>query len=226
MNKQTGNMYPWVTHTWNPIRGECPHGCEYCYMRRFKVGKLRLEKKEFKTNLGSENVIFVGSSIDMFAWDVPTEWIGDTLEYCSKFDNTYLFQTKNPQRLYWFIHEWMKWYEIDIKNMIIGTTIETTSQIPISKAPIPVRRYRAFKKINWKRKMVSIEPIIDFNLPRMVKWMTRIAPEFVSIGADSKGTKLNEPTPDKLANLITDLEKITEVRQKKNLKRLLNGKEA
>ena len=27
-------MYPWVTHTWNPLAGRCKHDCNYCYMKR------------------------------------------------------------------------------------------------------------------------------------------------------------------------------------------------
>ena len=30
LNRQKGNMYPWITHTWNPIKGKCPHDCTYC----------------------------------------------------------------------------------------------------------------------------------------------------------------------------------------------------
>ena len=31
LNVAKGNMYEFVTHTWNPIKGICPHGCKYCY---------------------------------------------------------------------------------------------------------------------------------------------------------------------------------------------------
>ena len=58
MNKQKGNMYGFVTHTWNPIRGECPHDCKYCYMKKWgKQKPLRLVEKELKTDLGSGNFI-------------------------------------------------------------------------------------------------------------------------------------------------------------------------
>ena len=94
LNKQSGNMYPFVTHTWNPIRGRCPHQCYYCYMKHFKVGNLRLEEKELQINLGNSNFIFVGSSTDMWAADVASEWIRRVLEHTNKYNNTYLFQTK------------------------------------------------------------------------------------------------------------------------------------
>lgn len=25
LNKAKGNMYEFITHTWNPIKGKCPH---------------------------------------------------------------------------------------------------------------------------------------------------------------------------------------------------------
>ena len=66
LNKQKGNMYGFVTHTWNAIKGKCPHDCEYCYMKVFPQGELRLDEKEFKTDLGRNNIVFVGSSLAFF----------------------------------------------------------------------------------------------------------------------------------------------------------------
>ena len=48
LNKQSGNMYSWVTHTWNVVKGKCPHGCIYCYMKRFPQRPLRFDEKELK----------------------------------------------------------------------------------------------------------------------------------------------------------------------------------
>ena len=65
-----GNMYEFVSHTWNPIKGKCYHGCSYCYMDKLspKRGEARLDAGELANAcLGSGNFIFVGSSIDMFA---------------------------------------------------------------------------------------------------------------------------------------------------------------
>ena len=99
LNKQRGNMYPWCDFTWNPIKGKCPHECVYCYMNRFPQGELRLDEKCLKDNLGEDNTIFVGSSMDMFAWSILPDWILKVLNHCNKYpDNTYLFQSKNPYR--------------------------------------------------------------------------------------------------------------------------------
>ena len=68
---------------------------------------------------------------------------------------------------------------------------------------------------------ISIEPILDFDLQVMVRWMVQIKPKFVSIGADSKHHNLQEPGKKKVESLIKELKKITEVKIKPNLKRLL-----
>ena len=100
LNQQKGNMYGFVSHTWNAVKGKCSHDCEYCYMKRFgHLKAVRLENKEFNDDLGQDNFIFVGSSTDMFAKDVPSEWISRTLSHLRLFDNGYLLQSKNPRQI-------------------------------------------------------------------------------------------------------------------------------
>ena len=103
LNKSKGNMYEFVTHTWNTVKGACPHDCSYCYMKgiakRFCKPQLPIhfDEKELKTNLGEGNFIFVGSSNDLFAKNIPAEWVLKTFDYCDKFNNRYFFQSKNPK---------------------------------------------------------------------------------------------------------------------------------
>ena len=67
LNKSKGNMYEFISHTWNPILGRCPHSCLYCYMRRTwsKDNMVRYVQKEQNTKLGAGKKIFVGSSVDL-----------------------------------------------------------------------------------------------------------------------------------------------------------------
>jgi len=212
LNKSKGNMYPFVTHTWNPIKGKCSHDCSYCYMKVWKQKPLHLVEKELNDDLGSGNFIFVGSSTDMFAEDVPKEWIIKTLEHCSKHDNRYLFQTKNPKRF----EEFVGGYPF---NSVLGTTLESNrSHIEISKAPDIGER---ISYMNWDNVMITIEPIMDFDLKPFVMMIKRIKPKWVNIGADSKGHKLPEPSKEKVDALIKELRKFTEVKIKPNLNRII-----
>ena len=222
LNKSTGNMYDWVTHTWNTVKGQCYHNCEYCYMKTWgKQSPIRFDEKELKTDLRQGNTIFVGNTNDMFAIKINDEWVRKTLNHCSKFDNTYVFQSKNT-----FGINRMTNYLPD--KVIIGTTIETNRTdilFQISKAPLPQER------INWMNefsagyyKFITIEPIMDFDLEQFVGMIIQARPNFVNIGADSKHHNLPEPSYKKIIALIDELKKSDiEVRKKINLKRLMQN---
>lgn len=217
LNKSKGNMYPWVTHTWNPIRGRCPHECTYCYMKEIPVGDLRIDMKSLvKDKLdGDEKVIFVGSSTDMFADEVKSEWIEGVLARCRKSpNNKYLFQTKNTPRLLDFINSFHK-------NFMLGTTIESDLDHNTSKAINPLERLAYFMTLpHMLDRMISIEPILKFT--GVFHWLIRQAnPKFVSIGADSKRHNLPEPSEHDIKTLMVDLTKHgIKVEIKKNLSRL------
>ena len=132
-------MYEFVTHTWNAIKGKCFHDCSYCYMKRWgNLKDVRLDKKELKTDLGSGNFIFVGSSNDIFAENIPKDWTRSVLSHCSVYSgNKYLFQTKNPYRVGEFVLP---------DNSILCTTIETNRYYPeiMGNSPKPIDRVLAF----------------------------------------------------------------------------------
>jgi len=231
MNKQRGNMYNFISHTWNPIRG-CLHKCVYCYVKNIPNydPTVRLVKKELKYSLGEGNTIFVGSASDMFGDWVPAEWIERVLRHTSKFNNDYLFQSKNPRRFGEFA-------QLFPSKTVLGTTIETNRETNLSVAPPFSERVRELRRISLLiypieiatgalayrhfDTMVSIEPIIDFDLKELVDGICTIQPKFVSVGADSKGHGLPEPSRLKIRELLEILDKFTEVRVKKNLRRLL-----
>lgn len=218
LNKSTGNMYEWVTHTWNPITG-CKFECKYCYAQnQLGYDTPNLHKNRLSDNLGEGNVIFVGSMADMFGGWVPKSSILYVLSACRKFPkNTYLFQSKNPRRFSEFILEFPP-------NVIFGTTIETNrATIKISKAPQVYSRAFAMRDLLpiGAKKEITIEPILDFDLNPFLGLISSIRPNFVAIGADSKGHNLDEPSPDKIIDLIDELSKFTKVKFKKNLKRIL-----
>lgn len=215
LKKQKGNMYDFVTHMWSPIKGKCSHDCSYCYMKRWgEQPPLHLDEKDLNTNLGSGNFIFVGHTVDMFAYDVPEQWVLNVLALCNNYNNKYLFQSKNP---YGFNHYKMYFPE----SVILATTIETNRDIVNTKAPeVKQRAYWLGALSIWYETMVTIEPIFDFDLEPMIELIKTAHPTWVNIGADSKGHNLPEPSPEKIQQLIEALKKHTDVKLKGNLKRL------
>jgi protein gp37 len=219
LNKQKGNMYDFVTHTWNAIKGECSHICSYCYMKRLSnIGSLRIVDKELTTNFGSNKTIFVGSSTDMFASNVPSDWIIRVLKHCNQYnDNTYLFQTKNPKRF----KEFEEFYP---KDSIFATTLETNREDYLYNCPSRSERIEAMKESWIKRKMISIEPIMDFDLDIFKSIILDLNPEFIVIGADSTRSKdyyFTEPSSYKVKTLINDINLSLKIVKKNNLHRLL-----
>lgn len=217
LNASKGNMYSWVTHTWNTVKGKCPHDCSYCYMHRWGAQKpLRFDESELFADLGQGNTIFVGSSCDLFADDIPDVWIAKTINRCLAFDNTYLFQSKNPRRFCDFFNQ----LHTDTK---FCTTIETNRIYPHIMGKTPAPKERAFFLEEWPfDRYITIEPIMDFDLIELVNIIKGCEPKQVNIGADSGNNGLPEPSRDKIMQLIDALKEFTIIDQKRNLSRLLN----
>jgi DNA repair photolyase len=220
LNKSTGNMYSWLSETFNPIKGQCiSHMCSYCFMHQDRLKPLRLDEKEFKTDLNQGKFIFVGSSTDMFAASVPDEWIFKVLGFCSMAHTKFLFQSKNPKRM----HE-VAW--AFPKHSTLATTIETNRDMTtISKAPPAHGRAHFMQELHGMQfeTTVTIEPIMSFDLREMLAIVKQCSPSWVSVGADSKGHNLPEPSASEVLALIHELEQFTKVERKKNLKRILEG---
>src|SRR5208337_1121856 len=93
------------------------------------------------------------------------------------------------------------------ENVILGATIETTNDEiiqtdKVSNAPLPSQRYEAMKELDWKRKIVSIEPVMDFDLKTFSKWIEEISPFIVYVGYDNYCHKLREPTLKQTTELM------------------------
>ena len=89
LNIRKGDMYKFIDFTWNPIKGKCLHDCSYCYMKQINpnANLPRLAEHELNTYLGYGRSIFIGSSTDMFAENIPSEWIKRVLDYCYQNSN-------------------------------------------------------------------------------------------------------------------------------------------
>lgn len=222
LNKVTkgSNMYDFINATWNTIKGECYHDCSYCYMKRWGKQKPgRFDEKELKTDLGTGNFIFVGSSCDMFSENIPDEWVKKTLKHMEKFDSKYLLQTKNPQRILNFIDAC-----VITDKCIICTTIESDSFYPeiMKNSPQPMQRSIAMKKLSEViDTYVTCEPLMQFDLNEMVELIKICNPTQCNIGFDSGNNHLPEPTKKETLALISELRKFTKVNIKNNANRIL-----
>jgi len=216
LNKEKhGKMFNIVTSTWNPISG-CLFNCSYCWAKELAVTKLRnskryskgfvpcLNENEFKVSFSKGDLIFVADMGDMFSDFIEKEWIIRVFTHISKFPEAdFLFMTKNPNR-------YLELLPSIPKNAILGATIETTHdeiiQIDkVSNAPLPSKRYEAMKALNWNRKIVSIEPILDFDMDTFVHWVEEINPFIVYVGYDNYCHKLREPTLKQTTELMQKL---------------------
>ena len=226
LNK-VNNMYDFIgSNTWNPLAGACSHACIYCHVKsqfhrpaiRAKyTGPPRLHEKAFKS-LGKGKLWFVCSQTDLFAYNVPLDDQVTIINHCIKYpENEYFFQTKDPQSISDLIYKDNCQFP---EKTIICTTIETNRGYGISNAPWTRQRASAMMDIPFP-KMVTVEPIMDFDIEYMVPLIARCVPFQVNIGADSKKNNLPEPSPEKIRELIKELEKFTTVKLKSNLKRLL-----
>lgn len=211
------------TPTWNGMYGRCYHNCLYCFNRLHwnKWGKMRLNEKALKDNLGSGNFYFVGSSCDMFADKIIKDWIIRVLEHLRKFDNKYLLQTKNPKRY----REFIPFYP---EYTIFGTTIETNYTYLISRysnAPQVIDRVKEMESLSKDGFDVSLtyEPIMRCDVNKLIEWAERVKPKIIFIGANSqRWIKLPEPLKEEIVTLIKGFRKITtDVRVKDNLTRLI-----
>ncbi|MEM1557762.1 MAG: DUF5131 family protein [Candidatus Bathyarchaeia archaeon] len=214
-NAKGKKMFSFVSQTWNPVTG-CLHKCSYCWARmlaetklrnnpRYRYGfKPRINREEFRVKFEEGYIVFVSDMGDLFGEFTPAEWIREVLKYIKKFPKTYfLFLTKNPHRFFEFIDEMPQ-------NAILAATIETDDdelylKYAISGAPLPSRRIEAMKKLEWSKKFISIEPILDFNMEHFASEVEEISPIMVCVGYDNYSNKLPEPPLKKTMELIDRL---------------------
>jgi len=214
-------MFKFVKKTWNPFVG-CRFNCSYCWARRM-ARRLRCEKcREFVPHFHPERldkipksgIVFVSDMGDIsFAPDsVRVKVINAITRVQERYNVIFFFETKNPS-IYLESPERTDGRPLYPSKTIFSTTIETNRDelvLKYSLAPPPTTRFEWMKwlaeSIPQTRRHISIEPIMDFDLDVMFKWITDIEPELVSIGYDNYNHHLPEPPLSKVLKLIEDLE--------------------
>lgn len=205
-----GKMFSFITGTFNPVAGECPFDCSYCWakslIKRYNYAKYqgpaRLDEKAMR-KIPDKGFIFVQDMSDISTLQ-RDDAITLNTELGLRTNATYLDLTKDPNWYYKMICKGVSFPE----NVIFGATIETDKTIKISKAPTPLARFNALEwlaKYFPNRIFISIEPIMDFNMDTMVRHILKIRPWAVAVGYDNYHNNLPEPPLEKTRALIDRL---------------------
>lgn len=210
------NMYRLSVKQWNPFVG-CQNECIYC-VPSFQAQLKRFAKKNCKEcykylphthpNRLSDplpRTSFMQFIFTCCSGDIafcPTDYLQQIIAGISlEKDKYFLIQSKDPATFARIIFP---------NNVILGTTLETNRDAlykGITQAPKPSQRYQDFLKIEHPLKMVTIEPVIDFDLDIMMDWLKNINPCLIWIGYDSKRCLLPEPELEKVKQLYWELGK-------------------
>ena len=209
--------------TWNPFTG-CNFSCSYCWARKLAEGKLKksypdgfipaIHPDRFNKRFKPDDFVFISSMGDISL--SSDEDFSRVLTRTLDFPKTnFLFCSKDPKN-YGRIG-------IRVPNIYLGTTIETTEDYHLSKAPSPYDRFLALSKFPYHR-FISIEPIMDFDLFQLLDWLEILKPDIVEVGADNYHNHLPEPSSQKLESLLYHLKHICPtVIEKQGLERLKRG---
>jgi hypothetical protein len=212
--KNFTNMYTLSIGQWNPFVG-CGFNCVYCQnsfqaqLKRWAKGNCeqcytftphthanRLNQQLPRTGYGQ--FIFTCSCGDIAF--CPTDYLMKIVGRIEQEkEKAFLIQSKCPTTF--------KRARFP-GNVVLGVTLETNRDDlcnRISKAPGPSRRYEDFLKVNHPEKMVTVEPVMDFDLEIMVNWIEDINPCMVWLGYDSRKNHLLEPELVKVKTLYWEL---------------------
>jgi len=231
-------MYP-DTKTWNPFIGckfDCVYceksfkrvlrrvghniGCKLCYNYVPHTHSERLKK------IPSSPIVFVFGQGDIYF--CAPHFVEQTFKsieaHKPRKSKTYYFQSKAPS----IFNRYLDWFNGNQDKVILLTTLETNRDEGyrnISKAPLPTTRFHDFLDLEYPRKVVTIEPVLNFDLRIFLTWMHLLKDqgtlEYVWFGFDSKNCGLPEPSTEKAQKFVDELQAYEiEVRGKtlKNIK--------
>ncbi len=172
----------WCSFTSNPVKGECPVDCSYCYVKplRIRYGwhkDIRFYPKELEAirRRKKPTDIFVGSTIELFH-DKTIQYmpeIIETIRVCPQ--HRFYLLTKQPQNL----PAWSPFPD----NCWVGVT--ATNETRMLAALVFLNRIEA------KVKYLSIEPLLSFNwgIPYSLSDAFENVIDWVIIGAQTKPYK-------------------------------------
>lgn len=227
----TSRMFPFITHTANPLGGRCPYQCIYDWaqgpkglVNRYNMekyrGPARLFENVLKKRYKKGDFVFSVDMTDPNHLGVTDEMKLRIYEWYQQSPETmFLELSKNPMR-HVTILEYLRehGYEDFTPNLVLGATIESNRKYPsISKAPPQDERlYWMIQLSDMTRNklFISIEPILDFDLDEFALMIQLSSPWAVAVGYDNYNHRLPEPPLAKTLQLIEELEKFTTIYRK------------
>jgi glycerol-3-phosphate cytidylyltransferase-like family protein len=156
------------------------------------------ERLDTKKMPSAETVFVCGNGDISFCSQEYTESI---IERVARYpERTFYFQSKRPECFSPFLTQFPS-------NVILVTTLETNRNEGyklISKAPIPSQRCEQFRKLDYPRRVVTIEPVMDFDTEIFFSWILDIKPEYVWLGFNShpEQVQLREPSKEKVMEFM------------------------
>lgn len=199
--------------TWNPHPG-CAFNCLYCYgpqtYARSKCQKCRKfvphsdhVGDRLKQKFTKGKTYFVESLGDPAF--IPRETFQRIVNHLAAFPETwFMIQSKDPLCFRGIAFP---------PNVYIGTTIETNNDRlaeVYSKAPVPSLRANGLWLVSHEQHKleiyVTLEPIMVFDLLKLLAILAIIGPKEIYIGRDNHNKKLPEPSEEDLMSLVTALE--------------------
>lgn len=213
--KAVSHMYA-DAKTWNPFKG-CEFACSYCvpsFQRQAKRQKQNCDKcyryvphehPDRLTDIPNADIVFVCGNGDISFCD--PEFVRRIIEvirnHKGKTGQTFYLQSKKPLCL-------KPHLKTLPDSVAVVTTLETNRDEgydKVSKAPPPSERFRQFLSLDYPRKVVTIEPAMDFDAEEFAGWIARIKPEYVWLGLNSRNAevKLPDPSSEKLREFASIL---------------------
>jgi len=202
--------------SWNPYVG-CYHRCKYCEVSFQRQAKRQRKVCElcykYIPHFHPERLNKVPSSKNIFACSMgdirfaKIDWIEQILNVIGKHKNKkFYLQTKAPEIFVLMLDR----FKLP-NNLYLGITAETDMDTSlISKAPRPTFRLDIFSNIDYKKKYITVEPILKFN-HSFLQLIEQCEPEFVYIGYETHGLRLIEPKLEDTLKLIEGLAELTTV---------------
>jgi hypothetical protein len=194
---------------WSPFKG-CEFDCTYCkpsfqtqskrqmrlcrrcydYIPHEHPERLALDK------IPSAPIVFAAGNSDIsFCEPAYTRRIIEAIKRANRTRprNTYYFQSKQPEYFRQFVGELPT-------SVILVTTLETNSDAGyelVSKAPVPSERYRQFRELIYPRKVMTIEPVMNFDVDEFSRWIIDLNPEYIWLGFNSRPNRCSIPEPSR-----------------------------